>query len=391
MDTGVDFIQPEFLNILFFQQKNIVVFPYVDLKHLHMLETFTIGHNIIDLESTALYNLREIIEFEANNSYSQNKSLFIIYNLDEEKVRDIIQIPGIRCILNTKDDIKSLANGSNFIFYNKKNNTFLNYDKNASDLTFERYLISSSENETVLYEKIQHIKILATKIFTEINKDPGSYDFISEILGEYDIRYWDKILDFVRFYFDIEIPILNFTRLKSVRKRDDGNTVDVQDMKFLKEYAYITKLNKYIANEFVKLLHQYRSQKVNASNLDLEQLYHPQKLYVYLRTHHWNKQIDVDFLRQLSQMKITGYILTAEDISDLGKICKVFNVPLDMLSSTSLTQQREVKKVSIPTKHIQRSPSKAKSNGMPSVKDFAEYKRYVLKRLEEIELMLKKG
>ena len=66
-------MQPEFLNILFFQQKNLVVFPYVDLKHLHGLENFTVGYNVIDLESTALYNIKEIIEFEANNCYSQNR------------------------------------------------------------------------------------------------------------------------------------------------------------------------------------------------------------------------------------------------------------------------------------------------------------------------------
>ena len=65
MDTDFDFMEPEFLDILFFQQKNLVIFPYVDLKHLHALELFTVGHNVVDLESTALYNLKEIIE----NSY----------------------------------------------------------------------------------------------------------------------------------------------------------------------------------------------------------------------------------------------------------------------------------------------------------------------------------
>ena len=89
-DTGFDFIQPEFLNILFFQQKNLVIFPYVDLKHLHTLELFTAGYNVVDLESTALYNLKEIIEFGAGNSYSQNKSLYFIYNLDREKFDEII-------------------------------------------------------------------------------------------------------------------------------------------------------------------------------------------------------------------------------------------------------------------------------------------------------------
>ncbi|MDX1797557.1 MAG: hypothetical protein R3255_02805 [Candidatus Lokiarchaeia archaeon] len=63
MDTGSDFIKPEFLNIIFFQQKNLVIFPYVDLKHLHALEKFTVGYNVVDLETTALHNHKEILEF----------------------------------------------------------------------------------------------------------------------------------------------------------------------------------------------------------------------------------------------------------------------------------------------------------------------------------------
>ena len=118
IDTGIDFIQPEFLSILFFQQKNLVVYPYVDLKHLHGLENFTVGYNIIDLESTALYNIKEIIEFEANNSYSQNKTLFFIYGLDKSKVQEIMDIKGIRCVLNTNDDVKKLSDGNEeFVFY----------------------------------------------------------------------------------------------------------------------------------------------------------------------------------------------------------------------------------------------------------------------------------
>ena len=89
MDTGSDFLRPEFLNIIFFQQKNLVVFPYVDLKHLHGLEIFTAGYNVVDLESTALHNLKEILEFETINSYSQNPTLFFIFNVDKKKVKEL--------------------------------------------------------------------------------------------------------------------------------------------------------------------------------------------------------------------------------------------------------------------------------------------------------------
>ena len=128
MDTGTDFIRPEFLNILFFQQKNLIIFPHVDLKHLHGLEVFTVGHNLIDLESTALHNLKEILEFEVNNSYSQNPSLYLIYNLNRDHLEEIIGLEDIRCILNVNENINGLANLSNFVVFNKKTNQFINYN-----------------------------------------------------------------------------------------------------------------------------------------------------------------------------------------------------------------------------------------------------------------------
>ena len=105
MDTGSDFIRPEFLNILFFQQKNLVVFPYVDVKHLHALEIFTAGFNTVELDSTALHNLKEILEFEKNNSYSQNPTLFFITNVSQENIKEIMNLDGIRCIINSNDKV----------------------------------------------------------------------------------------------------------------------------------------------------------------------------------------------------------------------------------------------------------------------------------------------
>ena len=80
MDVGVDFVQPEFLNLLFFQQKNMVIFPYVDLKHLRALEIFTVGYNVVPIDATALHNVKEIVELDAFDTYSQHPNLFIIYN-----------------------------------------------------------------------------------------------------------------------------------------------------------------------------------------------------------------------------------------------------------------------------------------------------------------------
>jgi hypothetical protein len=407
IDTGTDFIQPEFLNILFFEQKNLVIFPYVDLKHLHALEIFAVGYNIIDLESTALYNLKEIIEFETNNCYSQNRTLFFIYNLNKERIQEILSLSGIRCIVNTHDNVADLVQEGNYIFYNKKNKTFLNYKTPDSELTFENYLISSSENETLLNEALQQIKMGATKIFTEINKTPDRYDYIPEILNEFPLQHWEKILDFTRHYFHIEIPVLNFAKKRFqdnnfqdhpsnflIKSEQAGNSPQI-----LREFEFITNLNKYIADEFVQVLLEYRVKKVNPQHLDLEQLYHPQKIYLYLRTHHWKEEIDVQFVKDWVQMKFTGYTLTEQDLSDFEQILEKFkipktiiaNIPTANLSSFAHSQihDQSTKSSRVVSKELQGSyATLPKFDTTPSLQHFEEFRKDLLEKLGQIDSLI---
>ena len=375
MDTEFDFIKPEFLNILFFQQKNLIIFPYVDLKHLKSLETFTIGHSIVDLESTALYNIKEII-FEANSSYSQNPTLFFIYNLDYQKVADILSIEGIRCVLNTNDDVSKLVGEGDFIFYNKKTQKFFNYDKDNHDLEFERYLFSTSENMFELQEKVQQIKIIGLKVFSEINKS-NNIDNIPKIFEDYPPKFWDKILNFVKLYYKIEIPQMNKAMYKNYKKSEsiEGKS---QNSEFFNEYEFIISTNKIIAREFIQLLHEYRSKKVNPSNLKLDQLYNPQKLYNYLRAHHWKKGIPEDFLISWFQM------LKNEEIPDFENILKQLHVPDNITLKIKGNNQPPKEKnntLIIKEKIVQIENS-------PSVKDFSEFKKWILNRLDNIEKIL---
>jgi len=317
MDTGSDFIKPEFLNIIFFQQKNLVIFPYIDLKHLHALEIYTAGYNVIDLESTALNNLREIIEFEVNNSYSQNPTLFFIYNVDRGNVKKIMDLNGIRCIINSNEKISDLANGSKFIFFNKKSSQFLNYNLDDSELEFETYLISTSQDEEILLEKIHQIKIAASRIFRELNQN-SSLEHLPDILIDYDKKYWDSILQFTSRYYDVNIPNISNVKFKQRKQLKD----------FLDEYEVLISTNKPIGKEFIQLLHEYRSKKVNPQHLELEELYNPLRLYNYLRNHHWKNEIPEDFISDWTQMKISGYKLTESDQSDFEIILKQIGAQL---------------------------------------------------------------
>ncbi|MFX1365900.1 MAG: hypothetical protein ACFFCE_17450 [Promethearchaeota archaeon] len=368
MDTSSDFIRPEFLNILFFQQKNLVIFPYIDLKHLHTLEIYTVGYNIIDLESTALNNLKEIIEFESTNSYSQNPTLYFIYNVDRKNVKELMELNGIRCVINSNENISDLINGTKFIFFNKKNNQFLNYENDNSELEFENHLISASQDEEILLEKIHEIKMAASRIFRELNQK-NNLDRLSDILQEFDQKYWDPILQFTRLYYDINIP--NISKIKSKKQKI------LKD--FSKEYELLISNNKPIGKEFIQLLHEYRSKKVNPHHLKLEELYNPLKLYNYLRNHHWKNGIPKDFISEWIQMKISGYKFNESDQEDFKIILKM----LELYPDSSLLDHKN------PLSSLE---SKKHSKIIPSLyNEWDKFKLWLVRCINDIEAILEKN
>ena len=341
MDTGSDFIKPEFLNIVFFQQKNLAIFPYIDLKHLHALEIYTAGYNVVDLESTALHNLKEIIEFEANNSYSQNPTLFFIYNVDRKNVKNLMDLNGIRCIINSNENISDLVNGSKFIFFNKKNNQFLNYEVEDSELKFEYHLISNSQNQEILQEEIHKIKITASRIFRELNQN-DTLDLLPEILKDYERQYWESILQFTSRYYDINIPDITGVKFKPRKKAKD----------YSDEYELLVATNKPIGKEFVQLLHEYRSKKVNPSHLELQELYNPQKLFNYLRNHHWSEGIPQEFIEEWANMNISGYMLTESDKLDFELILNNVKGPSQVKCSPHKISPLKIQEITHPSESI---------------------------------------
>lgn len=325
MDTGIDLIRPEFLNIIFFQQKNLVIFPYIDLKHLHTLEIFTEGYNVVNLESTALNNLKEIIEFESSNSYSQTPTFFFIYNVNRENVKNLLHLNRIHCIINSNENVSDLANGNKFIFFNKKNGQFLNYDVDDLELEFESHLINVSQNQEILQEEIHKIKITASKLFRELNQDSSLNNF-SEILKDYDKKYWNSIVQFTSHYYDINIP-----NISGIIPKPQKIAKDYSD-----EYETCVTTNKQIGKEFIQLLHEYRGKKVNSAHLELEELFNPQKLYRYLRNHHWKDGIPRDFIKEWYQMDISNYKLTESDELDFEIILNQLKIPLQLIPTSNI-------------------------------------------------------
>ena len=384
MDTKYDFISPEFLNILFFQQKNLVIFPYIDLKHIHSLDCFTIGYDVVDMDSTVLHNLREIIEFEASSSYSQQPTFYYILNAKVEDIKILLEFSNIHCVINTHENVQHLANGDKFIFYNKKNNSFLNYEPERVNLSFEQHLIQTSQNEQILLDEILKIKNIATKIFVDLNKN-NKADNLPKLMCDYDQIFWDKILTFTRLYFKIQIP--KFERPKIIHKKKCSKPL--KDFSY--EYEEILKTNRKIGKEFIKLLHNYRFDKVNSANLEVEQLFYPKKLYNYLRNHHWEKGIPPSFLSKWIKMIDTKLQANENDLLDFQIIFDKLKIPLAYLPEVSEEDKphnNTLHKPINPTINIKNKSVKVTIKPIPSVESFQEFKNWLLKKLDDLETIL---
>ena len=381
MDTGDDFITSEFLHLLFFEQKNLVIFPYVDLKHLRSVDVFTVGFETVDIDSTAIHNLNEIIDYECNSSYSQLQTLYFILNPSFEKLERLVDSPRLRCVINSKENVESLANGDQFVFYNKKNNTFLNYEFEVRDLSFEEEILRSSPTTQAIVDELLKIKSVSSKIFAELNQNNSS-DNLPEILGEYDQKYWNKILRFTELYCQIEIP--EFNRPIQLPKKNSSS----KEIDYSAEYESIIKTNRKIGRSFIQLIHDYRYDRVNPANLEVGQLFYPQKLYNYLRNHHWKKGMPKEFA-------INWFKKATKDFSNPGEALMEFQVILNKLqlsytiNDTDLERKTELKKKrkvqnEKPTSMSNSKPPR-KAHSIPSIENFPEFKDWLLNKLTELE------
>lgn len=380
MDTGYDFISPGFLNILFFKQKNLVIYPYVDVKHIHSLDCFTIGHDLIDIDSTGLDNLHDIVEFETSNSYSQQPTLYYLLNVNAEDLEKLMESPNIRCIINASENVEHLANGNYFIFYNKKNRTFLNYQPERENLAFEQQLIRSSQNEQELLDNVLKIKRTATKIFSDLNANANSGN-LPTLLSDYEQKYWDKILTFTQLYFNIQIPKFIRPKISSKKK------YSVPSKDFSKEYEFILKTNRKIGQKFIQLLHDYRADRVNPANLEIDQLYYPKKLYNYLRNRHWTKGIPQEFITNwVQKLNINSHLdesdrLDFQIIFDKLRIIPVkkINTPKEIKTSKKSVKEHSGFEDKITKKVIET---------IPPIESFQEFRNWVLKKIDELENLL---
>ena len=395
MDTGYDFLQPEFLNILFFQQKSLVIFPYVDIKHLKALEIFTEGYTIIDIDSTALNNVSSIISHEAQHSYSLKPTLYFIVNAPASIISDIMHLPPMHCIINTPENVESLVEGNDFIFYNKKSKQFLNFTSSSQKLNFETSLMEEYPSEQLLLQKLRDIHTTATEIYGVVNNE-FSEKAIIPLLEKYDPSTWGEILLRVKRYYDIQLPELTISSRFKSKPKGKKSLKDYSE-----EYQLILKHNRKIGQEFIQALHNYREQKVNPAHLELDQLFYPEKLYSYLRNHHWEKGIPQDFIDEWVLMKNTGHNLTENEVLDFQMLLQELNIPYQSIPNREeqikTKPKHENRQNSISAPKLEKSAKlKAKSNTnslsstpfactIPSIDNFNEFKKWILTKIAGLE------
>ena len=291
-----------------------------------------------------------------------------------------MESPNIRCIINASENVEHLANGNYFIFYNKKNRTFLNYQPERENLAFEQQLIRSSQNEQELLDNVLKIKSTATKIFSDLNANANSGN-LPTLLSDYEQKYWDKILTFTQLYFNIQIPKFIRPKISSKKK------YSVPSKDFSKEYEFILKTNRKIGQKFIQLLHDYRADRVNSANLEIDQLYYPKKLYNYLRNRHWTKGIPQEFITNwVQKLNINSHLdesdrLDFQIIFDKLRIIPVkkINTPKEIKTSKKSVKEHSGFEDKITKKVIET---------IPPIESFQEFRNWVLKKIDELENLL---
>ena len=151
-----------------------------------------------------------------------------------------------------------------------------------------------------------------------------------------------------------------------------------------------------MGRSFIQLIHQYRFDKVNPANLEVNQLFYPKKLYNYLRNHHWKdgipKEFAIDWLKN-----------TSKDFSDAEEALMEFQVILNKLNLEYSVNEVKIEKKKEPETKIntlRKSRNKGHASELlipipadrskigqtiPSIDNFSEFKRWLLQKMTQLE------
>jgi hypothetical protein len=394
MDTQYEYLTPEFLHLLFFEQKNLIVYPYVDIENLRVLKLFITGYKIIEIQSNDLFNIKDVVSLSIEESTDEERPFFLIYNLSKKNIQDLSKVKDFHGILNSNEDLTDLTlieiSDPDFILFNKKRQEFINYEFEDKDLGFEKKIFLEKDKNGSINTIVERIHSKSKEILLHVNQK-HSQDKISTILKSYTEDETQKILRYTKRFFKIKKDLLRLEEDTNQNSKHKKITRDPSSL-FSEEYEKIISSNKMLSKEFIQLLHDYRMNNVNASNLELDQLYSPQSLYLYLRQHHWKDCIPKDFLKKWLKMDYTQYSLTEQDRMDFELLLNELKIPTKILMDIIKDFKPRDKKDFIPklSSDTPVNPSKKKikkktSEAIPPVKEFETFQSWILQKLDDLE------
>lgn len=391
MDTAYDFITPELFHLLFFKQKNIVVFPYTNMDNLTPLESFLAGYKVEPLDGTALYNLVEILEFSSTNPYLEIPSFYIISSIGKEQLNEIVQLENIHCIINLSEKpSKALSQNKDFVIFNNKTHSFSNYDFTNIDLSFEKSVIQDAKSLQFLLDKVSSLKNIANDLYIEICNS-GSAEKFPQIIQDLDPKYHKKLLEFVSNYYRINIPDYESKPTKKIKKKKE-ETSKVINSKYSEQYERVKEINPRIFTVFKNVLQDYKK-NFDDSNLSIDQLF-PNKFYVYLMENYWRNGIPENLITDLYNRMIGQSGFTDDDYFDLEHIMAILEIPQEitekLLSDREKLDKRDVvirKSNGVTT----RKYTVAEGNifkEIPSVNNADSFGKWIFDKVNKIESLL---
>ena len=99
-----------------------------------------------------------------------------------------------------------------------------------------------------------------------------------------------------------------------------------------------------------------------------------------MRIHHWKEGIDKEFLEEWVQMNISKYTLAENDLNDFQVIFQKLDLPSEIIINLfGVEKDNNVKEI---------KPKIQISSQIPSVKDFSSFKKWILKKVEDLEKLL---
>ncbi|MHA1491301.1 MAG: hypothetical protein ACTSRI_16825, partial [Promethearchaeota archaeon] len=112
------------------------------------------------------------------------------------------------------------------------------------------------------------------------------------------------------------------------------------------------------------------------------------KLYNYLRNHHWKSGISEEFLVSWVQAIKSNGVLSKDNLTDFETIFEKIKVSKEIIIKildyppSKLVPPKKKDKSSIKLANGKENPIKS---SVPSVKDFQSFKKWILKKLQDID------